>query len=168
MGVETRLVVYKRMPHGITKPRLNRQVMQENLDWFNRWIWEAQAAPKKDLVCYIALAPVKAEDPGEDSLAEVRRQARQDDAEFCIFSGEQGLLRSSTLPPGEHSLAPEQLSERARQVAGQLTASEIGKMVVFIPEGDEQKAQILLALGCLQAAAGAAGSVRYEQRVVKV
>ncbi len=38
VGVETKLVVYKEMGHGIDKPRLNRQVMEENWKWFSR-LW---------------------------------------------------------------------------------------------------------------------------------
>lgn len=38
-GVETRLVVYKGFGHGITKPKQQRHVMEDNLAWFSRWIW---------------------------------------------------------------------------------------------------------------------------------
>ncbi len=38
-GVETRMVVYKGFGHGITKPRQQRHVMEDNLQWFSRWIW---------------------------------------------------------------------------------------------------------------------------------
>lgn len=39
VGVETRMVVYKGFGHGITKPRQQRHVMEDNLQWFSRWIW---------------------------------------------------------------------------------------------------------------------------------
>ena len=42
VGVETKLVVYKGMGHGIDKPRLNRQVMEENWRWFRRLWPEAE------------------------------------------------------------------------------------------------------------------------------
>lgn len=38
-GVEARLVVYKGFGHGITKPKQQRHVMEDNLAWFSRWIW---------------------------------------------------------------------------------------------------------------------------------
>lgn len=38
-GVEARLVVYKGFGHGINKPKQQRHVMEDNLAWFNRWIW---------------------------------------------------------------------------------------------------------------------------------
>ena len=51
MGVETKLVVYKGQSHGLGKPRLNRQAMQENLDWFNRWIWGEEPEPDAGPSC---------------------------------------------------------------------------------------------------------------------
>jgi dipeptidyl aminopeptidase/acylaminoacyl peptidase len=39
VGVEARMVVYKGFGHGITKPKQQRHVMEENLSWFARWIW---------------------------------------------------------------------------------------------------------------------------------
>ncbi len=37
-GVETKLVVYPRQPHGIREPRLLMDAMQRNLDWFEKWV----------------------------------------------------------------------------------------------------------------------------------
>jgi dipeptidyl aminopeptidase/acylaminoacyl peptidase len=38
-GVETRLVVYPEMGHGISKPREFRHLMEEVVAWFERWLW---------------------------------------------------------------------------------------------------------------------------------
>jgi dipeptidyl aminopeptidase/acylaminoacyl peptidase len=38
-GVETRLVVYKGFGHGINKPKQQRHVMEDNLQWFSKKIW---------------------------------------------------------------------------------------------------------------------------------
>ncbi len=38
-GVEARLVVYQGFGHGITKPKQQRHVLEDNLAWFTRWIW---------------------------------------------------------------------------------------------------------------------------------
>ena len=43
-GVEARLVVYKGFGHGINKPKQARHVMEENLNWFSRYIWGEQPA----------------------------------------------------------------------------------------------------------------------------
>ncbi len=38
-GVTVRMVVYKGFGHGIDKPKQQREVMEENLKWFGKWIW---------------------------------------------------------------------------------------------------------------------------------
>lgn len=42
-GVKVEMVVYKGMPHGPTKPKLRRAIMQHNLAWFNHYIWDDPA-----------------------------------------------------------------------------------------------------------------------------
>jgi dipeptidyl aminopeptidase/acylaminoacyl peptidase len=37
-GVETKMVVYPRQPHGIREPKLQLDAMQRNVEWFNRWV----------------------------------------------------------------------------------------------------------------------------------
>jgi dipeptidyl aminopeptidase/acylaminoacyl peptidase len=41
-GVTVRMVVYKGFGHGIDKPKQQREVMEENLKWFGKWIWGEQ------------------------------------------------------------------------------------------------------------------------------
>jgi dipeptidyl aminopeptidase/acylaminoacyl peptidase len=41
-GVEVKMVVYPRQPHGIQEPRLQLDAMKRNLEWFERWV---QATP---------------------------------------------------------------------------------------------------------------------------
>jgi len=38
-GVPVQLSVFKGFGHGLTKPKANRGAMQQNLDWFTRYIW---------------------------------------------------------------------------------------------------------------------------------
>lgn len=38
-NVPARLVVYKGFGHGIDKPKQHRSVMEENYDWFSKYIW---------------------------------------------------------------------------------------------------------------------------------
>ena len=53
-GVPVKMVVYKGFGHGITKPRQQRAVMEENEKWFAQYIWGEKpeepkpAEPKKD------------------------------------------------------------------------------------------------------------------------
>ncbi len=37
-GTPARMVTYPRMPHGVTEPRLQLDVMKRNLDWFAQYI----------------------------------------------------------------------------------------------------------------------------------
>jgi dipeptidyl aminopeptidase/acylaminoacyl peptidase len=32
------MVVYPRQPHGIQEPKLIKDAMERNLEWFDRWI----------------------------------------------------------------------------------------------------------------------------------
>ncbi|HSC78503.1 MAG TPA: S9 family peptidase [Candidatus Acidoferrales bacterium] len=38
VGVPTEMVVYPRQPHGIQEPRLIKDALQRNLNWFNKWL----------------------------------------------------------------------------------------------------------------------------------
>lgn len=38
-NVPVKMVVYKGFGHGITKPKQMRQVMEENLQWFGKWVF---------------------------------------------------------------------------------------------------------------------------------
>jgi dipeptidyl aminopeptidase/acylaminoacyl peptidase len=40
VGVETRLVLYPGMGHGISQPRQFRRAVREVVDWFDRWLWQ--------------------------------------------------------------------------------------------------------------------------------
>jgi dipeptidyl aminopeptidase/acylaminoacyl peptidase len=44
-GVPVKLVVYKGFGHGITKPKQQRAVMEENEKWFAQYIWGEKPAP---------------------------------------------------------------------------------------------------------------------------
>jgi dipeptidyl aminopeptidase/acylaminoacyl peptidase len=38
-NVPVELVIFKGFGHGLTKPKANRAAMQQNLDWFNKYLW---------------------------------------------------------------------------------------------------------------------------------
>ena len=44
-GVPVKMVVYKGFGHGITKPKQQRAVMEENEKWFLKYIWGEEPAP---------------------------------------------------------------------------------------------------------------------------
>jgi dipeptidyl aminopeptidase/acylaminoacyl peptidase len=41
-GVQTKMVVYPRQPHGIQEPKLIKDAMERNLEWFDHWIKDAR------------------------------------------------------------------------------------------------------------------------------
>jgi dipeptidyl aminopeptidase/acylaminoacyl peptidase len=43
-GVPVKLVVYKGFGHGIDKPKQQRALMEQNEEWFARWIWDEKPA----------------------------------------------------------------------------------------------------------------------------
>lgn len=46
-NVPVRMIVYKGFGHGIDKPKQQRNVMEENFDWFSRWVWGEAAQEGK-------------------------------------------------------------------------------------------------------------------------
>jgi dipeptidyl aminopeptidase/acylaminoacyl peptidase len=44
-GVPVKMVVYKGFGHGITKPKQQRAVLEENEKWFAQYIWGEKPAP---------------------------------------------------------------------------------------------------------------------------
>ena len=42
-NVPVQLSIFKGFGHGLTKPKANRAAMQQNLDWFTKYIWNQQA-----------------------------------------------------------------------------------------------------------------------------
>jgi dipeptidyl aminopeptidase/acylaminoacyl peptidase len=171
MGVQSKLVVYKGMPHGITKPRLNRQVMQENLDWFNRWLWGEVPETKAETPCYVVLGGEQRADGAglpaiehytAPQVRDVQRRARRDGAGFAILSSRLGLLAEADPAPAEaDEWRGEDASTVAVRLAGQIQERTLKKLVLYTPPIGEQP-QALIALGCLQVAAGMVGGVVVE------
>lgn len=173
MGVEARLVIYPGMGHGPNKPRQSRQIMQDNYDWFNRLIWGETADTGTKRPCYIALADGQQQDAsGEvaaierytaDAVQDVYHWARRDDADFRILSGTYDLLRPDDRigPDPQPTLTAEAVSERAAQIATQLREQTWSKLVVYTGEV-KKRPSALIALGCLQVAAGIVGDVVVE------
>ncbi len=176
MGVETKLVVYKGMPHGIIKPRLARQVMHENYIWFNQWIWEEAAEAPSAKVCYVTPCSAQKRDDKDDlpaleryvseRIQDVFHWSRRDDADFRILSGEFGLLGAdSPIPWYDHLLKPEEVSGLAGRVAEQFKVQGL-KEIVFYTGPLDKDANLYFYLACLQVAAGITGNVRIEHREI--
>ena len=46
-NVPVQLSIFKGFGHGLTKPKANRAAMQQNLDWFTRYIWNQPAGTQQ-------------------------------------------------------------------------------------------------------------------------
>ncbi|MBK8902182.1 MAG: S9 family peptidase [Anaerolineaceae bacterium] len=150
MNVPVRLVTYPGMPHGPQKPRQSRQIMQDNLDWFNRWIWgEEKEVAKRP--CYIGYGSAA-------QLEELRHWAIRDEADCFAFSASDGLIA----PNGDTAAAELTLHEAAslaEKIAQQLEGLNCSKVVLYSEKvGERPSAQTVL--GCLHLAAAQAGGLK--------
>jgi hypothetical protein len=175
MGVEARLVTYPGMPHGINQPRRNRQVMEDNLKWFNRFIWGEEEAETTEKTCYIVLPAeeltVQAEGNAEEILStpiqDVYHWARRDRVDFRILSAENGLFANDSPRYSEKThLLPENVSSMAIRIAAQVKEQGFRKLVLFTPE-IKKNSFALIYLGCLQVSAGILGNVTVEYREIQ-
>jgi dipeptidyl aminopeptidase/acylaminoacyl peptidase len=46
-NVPVQLSIFKGFGHGLTKPKANRAAMQQNLDWFSRYIWNQPSGTQR-------------------------------------------------------------------------------------------------------------------------
>jgi dipeptidyl aminopeptidase/acylaminoacyl peptidase len=173
VGVPVRLVTYPGMSHGPTKPRQSRQIMQDNLEWFNRWIWGEEPEPRETKPCYVVLASSEqGQDEGEiaalqrytaTAIQDVYHWARRDRADYRILSGRFGLLPpdGAVGPDEQYAVAAEAVSSLAARLAEQLREQGWKRLVLYTAPLEKQPS-LLIALGCVQVAAGIVGGVAVE------
>jgi dipeptidyl aminopeptidase/acylaminoacyl peptidase len=175
VGVEARLVIYKGMPHGLTKPRLNRQAMQENLKWFNRWLWgEAEEEPRKTSAYLALCSQKKSQQEGDlpaiqrylsNRIQQIYHWSRRDGVEFRIFSGKLGLLEATDpIPFYDQRLEAGEVHALAARISEQIKAQGLKKLILYIRDLKEDFHQQVY-LGCLYIAASMAEGVIVEQRL---
>ncbi|MEM7117829.1 MAG: S9 family peptidase [Chloroflexota bacterium] len=136
VGVETRLVIYPGMGHGPSKPRQSRHIMQDNLDWFNRWIFGETAAESAAKSGYLVL-----ESENEESKNKVKQLAHRDDAYFYCLATATGLLT-------ENMGTKATLANVLKQ---QITDAELTAVIIYAAIKKEN----LALLGALFSAVGA-------------
>jgi dipeptidyl aminopeptidase/acylaminoacyl peptidase len=173
VGVPVRLVTYPGMPHGPNKPRQSRQIMQDNLEWFNRWIWGEEPKRKEAKSCYVVLASsAQRQDEGQvvalqrytaTAIHDVYHWARRDQAGYRILSGQFGMLpHDSTVgPDAQPAITAAAVSSLAAQLAEQIREQVWDRLVLYTAPVEKQPS-LLIALGCVQVAAGLVGSVTVE------
>jgi dienelactone hydrolase len=177
VGVPVRLVTYPGMPHGPSKPRQSRQIMQDNLEWFNRWIWGEEPERKEAAPCYVILASDEQRPDGGEiaalerytapAIQDVYHWARRDRADYRILSGQFGLLPPDKTvgPDAECAIAAADLSGLAARLAEQIRERAWKRLVLYAAPV-EKEPSALIALGCLQVAAGIVGGVEVEHREI--
>jgi len=150
MNVPARLVTYPGMGHGPTKPRQSRQIMQDNLEWFNRWMWGEELETAKR-PCYIGYGSAA-------QLEELRHWASRDEADCFAFSASDGLIAPENVDkPTDFSLS--EAAKIAAKIAEQLAACNCSKVVLYSEKvGERPLAQTVL--GCLHLAAAQAGGLK--------
>ncbi|MEZ4590836.1 MAG: S9 family peptidase [Chloroflexota bacterium] len=150
MDVPARLVTYPGMGHGPTKPRQSRQIMQDNLDWFNQWLWGEEKVGEKR-PCYIGYGSA-------EQLEELRHRAIRDEADCFAFSPSDGLIPPEKADaPAEFSLA--EVATVAAKIGEQLKALNCSKVVLYSEKvGERPFAQTVL--GCLHLAAAQTGGLK--------
>jgi dipeptidyl aminopeptidase/acylaminoacyl peptidase len=47
--VPVKIVVYPRQPHGFTEPKMTKDAMERNLEWFDRWIMGSKASASSEI-----------------------------------------------------------------------------------------------------------------------
>jgi len=173
VGVSVRLVTYPGMPHGPNKPRQSRQIMQDNLEWFNRWIWGEEPERKEAKPCYVVLASgEQCQDEGEMAALEryramaiqdVYHWARRDRADYRILSGQFGMLSpdGAVGPDAQYAIAAAAVSSLAARLADQVREQAWNRVVLYTAPVEKQPS-LLIALGCVQVAAGLVGGVVVE------
>jgi dipeptidyl aminopeptidase/acylaminoacyl peptidase len=150
MDVPVRLVTYPGMPHGPNKPRQSRQIMQDNLDWFNQWIWgeEKEVEKRPYYIGYGSAA----------QLVQLQQWASHDDAACFALSPQDGLIP----PDAQVSLAnltTEAAAQVASKIAQQLEPLNCSKLVLY-SAAVKKRPSAQTALGCLHLAAAQAGGLK--------
>jgi len=157
MDVPVRLVTYPGMPHGPRKPRQYRHLMQDNLEWFNHWIWQEPADEAEKRPCYIGFGT-------PEQLDELHHWARRDGADCRFFSASAGLVETDPGRDAPPSLTTHEAAKLADTIAHQLEALSCRELIFYSPPAEKQPA-VQSALGCLHLAAAQIGGlpVKHEE-----
>jgi hypothetical protein len=157
MDVPVRLVTYPGMPHGPRKPRQSRQIMQDNLDWFNRWIWD-EAKEKAKRPCYIGYG-------SKAQLKQLQHWAVRDEAECWALSPDEGLVKLSHAKE-DHVVDMGSIADLADKIGQKLATGNYSKLVLYSAVV-EKRPSAQTVLGCLHLAAAQAGGLKVVHEEVE-
>ena len=151
MDVPVRLVTYPGMAHGPSKPRQSRQIMQDNLDWFNRWVFGEDTATEKKRPCYLGYG-------SDEQLEELHQWAKRDEAEYRTFSAA-GLSETTHSSDEPIDLTPNEIPPLVETLTQQLTTLNCSK-ICFYSASWEKRPLAQTIFGCLHLAAAQAGGLK--------
>ncbi|MAT98612.1 MAG: peptidase S9 family protein [Anaerolineaceae bacterium] len=157
MDVPVRLVTYPGMPHGPRKPRQSRQIMQDNLDWFNKWIWDEETDVEKR-PCYVGYGT-------KQQMAELVHWASHDTADCRLFSATHGLVAPDTDLEDQSGISTT-AAALASTIAQQLKALNCSKLVLY-SAAVEKRPSAQTVLGCLHLAAAQIGGLKVVHEEVE-
>lgn len=169
MGVENRFVIYPGQPHGIRKPRLNRHIMQENLVWFNRWLWDEPVPDCKEKRCFVYL-PLKGKIekcggylPSWLDCQQVYSDARIENADLRALVYPDGLVDISETITSDEVLMISSVLDFAHHLVEQIRRMEWAELILYADYNDDQEGCFLQA--ALQLAAGLLENVKINYQV---
>ena len=148
-NVPTRLVIYKEMGHGITKPRLQKHTLQDNYDWFETYLWaETPVKAERSGTLYLALP---------EDAARVRRWANRDQADFRIVTWA-GLLED--VPASDTGLPNAEEAAALLNLMAATFAERRWAKIVFHADKADEKVRTLV--NCVTQAASVLGGGLYS------
>ena len=159
MDVPVRLVTYPGMPHGPSQPRQSRQIMQDNLDWFNHWIWGEETEADEKRPYYIGYGNNK-------QIEELCHWAFRDGAICRTLTGAAEATESTNTQKPEADLTMDEAANLVDTLATQLETFKCSKLI-FYSAPIEKRPSAQIALGCLHLAAAQAGGIKVEHEEVK-
>ncbi len=142
--MEVKFARYPGMRTAPKNPAAQRQVMQSNFDWFNRWIWGEDPQGEEEKTVYATLAGGE-KNSDEENLPVIQRYlgrrvqdvyhwAQRDDKDFYLFSGEFGLVdQDFPMPPEDRPLLPEDVSGMAVHITETLRDEAIRRRSFYTP-----------------------------------
>jgi dipeptidyl aminopeptidase/acylaminoacyl peptidase len=157
-GVESKLVVYPGMPHGPSKPKQVRHIMTDNFNWFNHHIFNLEADSDKPAPLYIVIPSTKDDSSLTDDVFNL---ARRDGARCHVIGADGALLAEKSAVLDKFSI--KQTSAIAETIAQQLLDESITEITVFSDKVTDHP-EALIALGCIQIAAGSIGDITVTHR----
>jgi dipeptidyl aminopeptidase/acylaminoacyl peptidase len=154
-GLESKLVVYSGMPHGPNKPKQSRHIMLDNWNWFNRHIFgiEAEAESK---ALYIAIPN---SDDKRTLVKDAENLAMREAAHFRVLAPDGSLATDAPIEDVFYSL--NDISEMVGCLTEELKELAVRQIKVYSDKTEDNNA-ILIALGCIQIAAGSLGGITVE------